>query len=71
MSKKITLTRKRLVEEKVVAVVSAADPKDAIAACHDLLEGHEIDWKYNKTLETSNERITISEMEADSGKTKR
>lgn len=50
---RVTLRRKRTIEEKITTTVSASDPADALAAAQHLANGNCLDWKYDKTLETS------------------
>lgn len=64
MSQKVTLTRKRVIEEKVEATISVADPGDAVAVCHHLLEGEQLDWKYSRTLELSQESVNVKEVKS-------
>lgn len=60
MSQKVTLIRQRTIEEKVEATISTADPDDAIAVCHHLLAGDQLEWEYNRTLETSEEKVVVN-----------
>jgi hypothetical protein len=63
VSQKVTLIRQRVVEEKVEATISTPDPADAVAVTHHLVEGQQLDWKYNRTLEVSDERVQVKEIE--------
>jgi len=60
VSQKVTLIRQRTIEEKVEATISTADPDDAIAVCHHLLAGDQLEWEYNRTLETSEEKVVVN-----------
>jgi hypothetical protein len=61
LSKKVTITRKRTIEEKVETTVEATDPEDAIAVARHLIVGNRIGWKYNRTIETSDEEVRVEE----------
>jgi hypothetical protein len=50
---RITLRRKRTIEEKISTIISAANEGDALAAATHLIDGNKLDWQYDKTLETS------------------
>ncbi len=64
MSHKVTMIRNRTVEEKIVTIVSASDPRDAIAACQHLVDNHSLDWRYNKTLETGESSVKVEEVKS-------
>lgn len=61
MNHRVTLTRTRKIEEKVIADVNASNPADAVSAALHLLNGNQIDWKYSKTIEVGQQVITIKE----------
>ncbi len=71
MSQKVTLIRRRVIEEKVEATISTADPEDAVAVCHHLLAGDQLEWQYDRTLETSDERVVVKSNEVNDGKNNR
>lgn len=48
---RVTLRRKRTIEEKIVTTVSAASEGDALAVAQHLVDGQKLDWQYDKTLE--------------------
>lgn len=58
----VTLRRQRTVEEKIVTTVSASSPEDAAAACQHLVEGSVIDWKFARTVETSEPSVEMKEV---------
>lgn len=49
---RVTLRRKRIIEEKISTTISASSEDDALAAASHLIDGNKLDWKYDKTLET-------------------
>lgn len=64
MSKKVVVTRKRVIEEKAETTVSASDPADASAAALHLIDGQKLPWKYNRTLETSELSVEVREVKS-------
>lgn len=64
MSQKVTITRQRTIEEKAETTVEAADPADAVAAAKHLVDGNKVGWKYNRTIETSDESVTVKEVKS-------
>lgn len=64
MTKKVVITRKRVIEEKAETTVSASDPADAEAAVHHLVDGQQLPWRYNRTLETSEPKIEVREVKS-------
>jgi hypothetical protein len=62
MSKEVRITRQRTIEEVAATSVEAANPNDAVAAAHHLIDGQKVKWKYNRTIETGDEVITVKEV---------
>ena len=65
MSQKVTFTRCRTIEEKAETTVEAADPADAVAAARHLVGGSQVGWKYNRTIETSDESVIVEEVKSE------
>lgn len=61
MSQKVVLTRRRIIEEKVTVKVDAADPADASAAAQHLVDSGCEEWKYSRTVKTSEPCVEVKE----------
>lgn len=61
LTHKVIFKRTRIIEEKIIVRASAADPADAVAASKHLLEGQQVDWKYNRTLGTSETSVEVTQ----------
>jgi hypothetical protein len=64
MSKRVTITRKRLIEEKFIKDVVTADPAAAVSTALGVSEEKK-DWQYNRTLETSEGVIQVTEIKTE------
>lgn len=62
MSHRVTMTRTRLIEEKVVVSVDATEADDASATAKHLIDSGCAKWKYNRTLETSHTSVDTQEL---------
>lgn len=60
MNYRVTLTRARVIEEKIKVIASAANSEDAIADCQHLVVGNLVDWEYSRTLETSATSVEVN-----------
>jgi hypothetical protein len=60
----VTLTRKRVIEEKIVNVVEAIHPDDALAVTEQLIRCDKLQWTYNRTLETEELGVDIKEVKS-------
>ena len=58
---RVVFKRKRTVEEKVEVNVDAAKPEDAVAAAEHMLQAGRLDWKYSKTVETTEPSVQVKE----------
>jgi hypothetical protein len=67
LSKQVTLTRKRLIEEKIVHEVNAANPEEAIAATKQLIRSNKLNWKYTKTLQEVPLAVDVKEVKFKRG----
>lgn len=61
MKHRVTLTRTRTVEEKVVVVITAPKPDDALDVVLFRIGNKTLTWKYNKTINTSDAEVDIQE----------
>lgn len=62
MSKRVTFTRIKVIEEKATTIVSAAEDEKAVAIAKHLLNANSIDWRFRRTIDTENEIITVEEI---------
>lgn len=59
MAKRVVMTRRRVIEEKAVITVEAADPEDASAVAQHLVNTGCQDWEFSKTVKESEPFIEI------------
>lgn len=65
MSHRVTLTRRRTIEEKATTDVSASDPATAVSTAIHLVNNNQVDWKYDKTINTTQQVIQVKEIIKD------